>query len=112
MEFIKIIPVHFYAEESGREPVRLWLQELSSQDRKIIGRDIREVQISWPVGSPLVKPFGNGLWEIRSNLPTRISRVLFVFHEGTIVLLHGFIKKTQSTPKNEIELAQKRAKKL
>lgn len=112
MEIIKTIPVFFYQEESGNEPVREWLQDLSSDDRKIIGRNIREVQIDWPVGSPLVKPLGKGLWEIRSTLHTRISRVLFVFHNGTIVLLHGFIKKTQTTPKQEIEVARKRAKKL
>ena len=58
MEFIKIIPVFFYAEDSGKEPVRVWLQELSSEDRKIIGRNIREVQMDWPVGSPLVKSLG------------------------------------------------------
>lgn len=112
MEFIKTIPVSFYEEESGNEPVRAWLRELSSDDRKIIGRDIRIVQLDWPIGSPLVKPLGNGLWEIRSKLDNRISRILFVFHDGTIVLLHAFIKKTQKTPSQEIELARKRAKKL
>lgn len=112
MEFIKVIPVIFYQEESGNEPVRDWLLNLSNEDRKIIGRDIRIVQIDWPIGSPLVKPLGNKLWEIRSDLDNRISRVLFVFDDGTIVLLHGFIKKTQKTPQHEIDLAKKRAKKL
>ncbi|MFA6065726.1 MAG: type II toxin-antitoxin system RelE/ParE family toxin [Candidatus Babeliaceae bacterium] len=112
MEFIKTIPVYFYQEESGNEPVREWLHELSSADRKIIGKDIRIVQIDWPIGSPLVKSLGAGLWEIRSKLDNRIARILFVFHDSSIILLHGFIKKTQKTPQQEITLAKKRAKKL
>jgi len=112
MEFIKIIPVYFYQEESGNEPVREWLKSLSGDDRKTIGKDIRVVQVDWPVGSPLVKPLGHSLWEVRSKLDNRISRVLFVFHEGAIILLHGFIKKTQKTPQQEIDLARKRAKSL
>jgi Phage-related protein len=112
MEFVKIIPVDFYQEESGNEPVREWLLEMSDKDRKIIGKDIRTVQIDWPVGSPLVKPLGAGLWEIRSKLENRISRVFFIFHDSRIILLHGFIKKTQQTPPQEITLAKKRAKNL
>jgi Phage-related protein len=112
MEFIKIIPVSFYREESGNEPVREWLRELSDKDRRIIGKDIRIVQIDWPVGGSLVKSLSRGLWEVRSKLDNRISRILFVFHEGAIILLHGFIKKTQKTPPQEIELARKRANKL
>jgi phage-related protein len=112
IDIIKIIPVSFYEEESGNEPVRKWLRELSKEDRKIIGLDIRIVQIDWPVGSPLVKPLGNGLWEIRSRLDNRISRVLFVFDEGSIILLHAFIKKTEKTPSQDIALARKRASKL
>ena len=110
MEFIKTIPVRFYQENSGNEPVREWLRKLPTRDKKIIGRDIRIVQIDWPVEGSLVKPLGNGIWEIRSRLDNRIARVLFVFSNGEIVLLNGFIKKTQKTPKQEIELARKRAK--
>jgi len=112
MIFIKTIPVRFYKETSGNEPVRDWLHKLSTKDRKIIGRDIRIVQLDWPVDGTLVKSLGKGLWEIRSRLNNRIARILFVFIDGTIVLLHGFIKKTQKTPPQEIELAKKRAKKL
>lgn len=112
MEFVKTIPVYFYKEVSGNEPVRFWLHELSDDDRKIIGRDIRIIQLSWPIGSPLVKSLGDKLWEVRSKLDNRIARVLFVFDDGVIVLLHGFIKKTQKTPLQEIDLARKRAKTL
>jgi hypothetical protein len=47
MEFIKIISVFFYEEELGSEPVREWLSDLSDDDRKIIGRDIRTIQVDW-----------------------------------------------------------------
>ena len=94
MNFIKIIEVNFYKEESGNEPVRKWLHELSEQDRKIIGRDIKKIQYSWPVDNLLVKPLGDKMWEVRSNLDNRIARIIFVFNDGKIILLHGFIKKT------------------
>lgn len=102
----------FYREASGKEPVRDWLYELSDGDRKIIGRDIRTVQIDWPIGQPLVKSLGEKLWEIRSSLDNRIARVIFVFEHGEMILLHGFIKKTQKTPTNELDLARRRAKKI
>jgi phage-related protein len=104
--------VRFYRESSGSEPVKKWLHELSSDDRKIIGRDIMVLQKDWSVGAPLIKPLGGGLQEIRSKLDNRISRVLFVIHKGEVILLHGFIKKTQKTPPQEIDLAKKRIKNL
>lgn len=112
MEFVKTIPVRFYQEESGNEPVRDWLHRLSVNDRKIIGRDIRIVQIDWPIEGTLVKSLGGGLWEVRSRLDNRIARIFFIFVDSTIILLHGFIKKTQKTPTREIELAKKRAQNL
>lgn len=112
MEFIKILPVRFYQEQSGNEPVRKWLRELSKEDRQIIGQDIKTLQKDWSAGSSLVRPFGKGLLEIRSTLDNRIARVIFVIDDGEIILLHGFIKKTQKTPSDAIELALKRRKNL
>ena len=111
MEPIKLLPVYFFQETSGSEPVKKWLHELSDKDRKTIGKHIRVLQIDWPVGSPLVKPLGKKLWELRISLDNRIARIIFIFNDGTIVLLHGFIKKTQKTPLNDLEVALKRAKK-
>ena len=112
MQLIQQLEVYFYQEISGNEPVRDWLHTLSVADRKIIGRDIRIIQVLWPVDNLLVKPLEHKLWEIRSRLDNRIARVIFVFHNGSIVLVHGFIKKTEKTPPAEIELARKRAKLL
>lgn len=84
---------------------------LEAEDRKVIGGDIRDVESSWPIGMPLVGSLGRELWEVRSRLPRgRIARVLFCEEQGRMVLLHGFIKKTQKTPQREIDLALKRRK--
>ena len=109
----KKIPVVFYATSSGREPVRDWLKSLDKDDRNVIGTDILAVQRGWPLGLPLCDALGNGLWEVRSKLPQRrIARVIFAFDGGTIVLLNGFVKKTQKTPADEIGLAAKRLKEV
>lgn len=89
------------------------MKKLDETDRKIIGLDIATAEYGWPVGMPLSKSLGKGLFEIRSDISSnRISRVLFVVIDREIVLLHGFIKKTQKTPKQDLELALKRAKEI
>lgn len=108
----KIISVVFYAQENGREPVRDWLKSLAKKERRIIGEDIKMVQEGWPLGMPLVGNLGKGLWEIRSSLLHTIARVLFAMHEGNMVLLHAFIKKTQKTPMQDLEIGLKRAQKV
>jgi phage-related protein len=100
--------VVFFKTEAGNEPVREWLRSLPKEDCKIIGADILTVQYVWPVGKPLVDNLGNGIWEIRSRLKNRIARTLFIVADEEIVLLHGFIKKQQKTPAEELELARKR----
>lgn len=108
---LKRLPARFYRLESGREPVRDWLKELDPEDRKIIGEDVKDVEFSWPIGMPLVRGLGDGLWEVRSSLiGGKIARVIFVVEHGAMVLLHGFIKKTQKTPKQDLSLALKRKK--
>jgi phage-related protein len=102
------LPAVFFRTETGREPVREWLQDLSKAERKIIGIDIMTVQFRWPLGMPLVRNIGSGIHEIRSTLLTRIARTLFFVHQGEIILLHGFIKKTRKTPKDDRALALQR----
>ncbi len=108
----KKLEVLFFATETGNEPVREWLLSLARDERKTIGEDILKVQYCWPIGKPLVGTLGNGLWEVRSRLVGRISRVIFCVEDQTMILLHGFIKKTQKTPKHELDLATKRKKQL
>lgn len=115
MEERKRLPAAFFQTASGNEPVREWLKSLPVDDRKAIGDDIRDCEFAWPIGMPLCKSLTGraGLWEIRSTLPSRrIARVLFCVHKGKMVLLHGFIKKTQKTPEREIDTAAARQKGL
>ena len=103
------IPVVFYRTRSGAEVVRDWLRSLDTRDRNAIGLDLMRVQFRWPVGMPLCRALSDGLWEVRTNLPSdRIARVLFCVTRDRIVVLHGFIKKTQKTPDQELALARKR----
>ncbi len=104
----KRIRVHFYRNANGNEPVRDWLVGLSRADRLEIGTDIKSVEFGWPIGLPVCRSLGNGIWEVRSTLNNRIARVLFCIEDDVMWLLQGFIKKQQTTPKNEIELARKR----
>lgn len=110
---MKRLPAFFFRLPSGREPVREWLKALSDDDRKIIGEDIKDVEFSWPIGMPLCRSMGKGLWEIRSDLKqNRIARVFFCINDGRMVLLHAFIKKTQKTPDADLEIAAKRRKEI
>lgn len=106
-------PLQFYKSNGGNEPVREWLKDLDEPDRHAIGQDLMRAQWRWPAGMPLCRPMGHGLWEIRTDLPSnRIARVLVCLHKGRLVALHGFIKKTQKTPDDELALAKKRQKEL
>jgi phage-related protein len=107
------IPLAFWRSAAGREPAREWLQSLSRGEKRAIGRDIAKVQFGWPIGLPLCRPLGGGLWEVRSSLPNRTeARVLFGFHEDMLIALHGFIKKGRKAPKDDLSLARQRLKEL
>ncbi len=97
---------------NGNEPVREWLKSLSPDIRKIIGEDIKSVQFGWPLGMPLVRKLAPNLWEIRSSIREGIVRVLFTIVDNKMVLLHGFIKKSQKTPQNDLDIARRRLRKV
>jgi len=107
-----VLDVRFYATELGAEPVREWLKLLPAAERRTVGEDIKTVQFGWPLGMPLVRNIGGGIWEVRIRLENRIARVLFVLEGSTMVLLHGFIKKSQATPQADLDLAKDRLKQL
>jgi phage-related protein len=107
------MPVVFYRTGGGREVVRDWLRGLAEADRNVIGQDLMRVQYRWPVGMPLCRAMGDGLWEVRSHLAgNRIARVLFSVQRDRIVALHGFVKKTRKTPTSDLALARKRGREL
>lgn len=103
------VPLVFYRTAQRAEVVLEWLRDLPEADRNAVGQDLMRVQFQWPVGMPICRPLGDGLWEVRSSLPSnRIARVLFCFKEGQLIALHAFIKKTQKTPEAELQLARRR----
>jgi phage-related protein len=107
-----ILSVAFFRTASGNEPVREWLKSLPREERRVVGEDIKTVQFGWPLGMPLVRKLDKGLWEVRSRLPHRIARVIFTTGEGRMILLHAFIKKSQKTPQEDLELAKTRLRLL
>src|SRR5271167_1676373 len=107
------IPLIFFRTPAGSEPVREWLKELPEAERQAIGKDLLRAQWRWPVGMPLCRPMGSGLWEVRTDLPTkRTSGVLLCLYREHLVALHGFIKKTRATPDEDLAIARKRRKEL
>ena len=92
--------------------MRDWLKTFPREDRRLIGIDIQTVQFSWPIGKPLADHVEGDIWEIRTRLDNRIARLLFVIENASVVLLHGFIKKTQKTPIAELEVARQRLKRM
>ncbi|MBT9288265.1 type II toxin-antitoxin system RelE/ParE family toxin [Prosthecodimorpha staleyi] len=103
------LEVVFYRTEAGNEPVLEWIRSLEADDRRIIGADLRTVQFGWPLGMPLCRKLGDGLYEVRSHLTDKkISRLVFFQCGNTIVIVEGFIKKTQATPNEVLKLSKKR----
>ncbi|MFT5140056.1 MAG: phage-related protein [Lysobacterales bacterium] len=102
------LEVDFYQSDSGRQPARDWLQGLDTESRKRLGQAIRSIQMSWPVGMPLVRKFKKDLWEMRTRLPNGICRIFFTVYQQKLVLLHGLAKKSQATPLNELDLVSAR----
>jgi len=106
---LKKVPATFYRTPAGTEPVREWLQGLERTDRQRIGADIATVEYGWPVGMPVARSLGRGLWEVRTNLDrNRTARVFFCFADGRMILLHGFMKKTRTTPARVLLIARNR----
>jgi phage-related protein len=107
-----VLTVRFFRTATDNEPVRDWLRELGPQDRKTIGEDVKTVQIGWPLGMPLVRKMTKDMWEIRIHLHRRIARILFTVVGDNMVLLHGFIKKSQDTPQGDLDLAKERLRQV
>ncbi|MBR6215795.1 MAG: type II toxin-antitoxin system RelE/ParE family toxin [Spirochaetaceae bacterium] len=108
MERATPLEAAFYKTRQGNQPCRDFLLELNRDDRREIGADIFAVQKGFPIGLPLCRKLDKDLWEVRSDLADGICRVFFTIDENTMVLLHGFIKKTQKTPLDEIATAKNR----
>jgi phage-related protein len=106
----KYFDVVFFETENEKQPVREFIKNLSKEDQKEVGADIRVVQDNFPIGLPLVRKLKPELWEIRSYIKYGINRVFFTFINGKIILLHAIVKKMQKTPLKEIDVAIERLK--
>ena len=106
--WLKRIPAIFYRTDAGNEPLRDWLKDLERDDRRRIGEDIKLAEYAWPIGMPTCRAMGDGLHEIRTDLGHgRTARVLFYIDKrGRMVLLHGFVKKSRTTPGEDLDLAR------
>jgi phage-related protein len=110
---MKRIEAKFFKTPAGNEPAREWLKDLDDVERKLIGRDLKKVEFGWPIGMPTCESMGDGIFQVRTDLPgNRISRVLFCVEEGEMHILHSFIKKTMKTPKQDLYLAKSRRKEV
>jgi len=107
-----ILTVAFFRTEADNEPVREWLTGLGREQRRLIGIDIKTVQLGWPIGMPVVRKLEPKLWEVRSDLEGIIARVIFTVVGSQMILLHGFIKKSQKTPTVDLQTARQRHAKL
>lgn len=109
----KKLEARFYKLPSGKEPVKEWIKDLDKESRRDIGIDIKTVEFGWPIGMPVCRPLGPGLYEVRSRLKNgTISRILFCIEGNLMILLHAFIKKSQKTPEKEVEIGYKRLKEM
>ena len=112
MPLSRAILVVFFSLDSGRDPVRDWLKDLDKDSKRAIGEDIKTLQFGWPIGMPLARKMDDNLWELRSKLGKGIARTFFTVYRNKLVLLHGFVKKSQKTPPKELSLAKRRLNKL
>ena len=109
----KRVPLVFFRSDTGSEPVSDWLRELPRADRRVVGAGLKDLEFGWPIGMPLCRALGGGLFELRVSLRSRrIARVMVCVHESELVALHAFIKKTQKTPAGDMTLARSRKRQL
>ena len=109
----KRVPLVFFRTDTGSEPVREWLLKLPKADRRIVGAGLKDLEFGWPIGMPLCRALGDGLFELRVSLRSRrIARVIVCVHYEELFALHGFIKKTRKTPDGDLKLARSRKHQL
>lgn len=107
-----ILSVRFFCTSLGNEPVRQFLRNLTAEDRKRVGEDIKTAQLGWPIGMPLIRKLDADLWEVRSNINDGIVRVMFTVISTQMILLHALVKKSQKTPITDLNTATERLKQL
>ena len=103
-----ILTVNFFRTASGNEPVRKFLRDLTAEDRKLVGGDIKTAQFGWPIGMSLIRKLETDLRKVRNDINDGIVRGLFTVIGSQMVLLHAFVKKSQKTPATDLNTAKAR----
>jgi phage-related protein len=100
----------FYVDERGHQPVREFLSTLDTRARARFDWSLEQLRLRNTLArEPLVRHLDGRIWELRRESMGNIYRLLYTFLPGRrILVLHGFQKKTQKTPRPEIETAQRR----
>ena len=108
-EYMSEYEIVFYMNDKGEKPVVEFLDSLDDKMRAKMLLSIRIIKENGPmIRLPYSEELEDGIFELRAKSGTNISRILYFFVVGKkIVLTNGFIKKTQKTPKKEIEKAKK-----
>jgi phage-related protein len=106
--------INYYFTSNGKAPVKEWLEGIGSEPKAEIFRVLELLsKYGTELGLPFVRPIENKIYEVRAKDRSGIYRVLYFAHtQKTFVMLHGFQKKTRTTPRKEIEIAQKRMKEI
>lgn len=106
--------INFYKDSSGKSPVEEFLDKLEQTNKLLYDQTLKGIEKLRNRAyhkEPLSKYLESGIWELRIRSKSNLLRVIYTFTKGQIIiLLHGFIKKQQRTPQNELEEARKRLK--
>ena len=104
-----VYTIEFYTTENGKTPIMDFIFTLSEKLQAKVLRNLALLEVNGPtLKMPHSKHIRNGIYELRTKESSNITRILYFFYVGRkIILTNGFVKKTQKTPKNEIDLAQK-----
>lgn len=105
--------VRFYSLDNGRKPAREFIYQI--QNEKLKAKVLRSLKLLEMFGNQLGEPdscyLRQGIFELRTKHSNNIVRTLYFFQKKKIIIVtNSFIKKSQKTPQEEIEIAIERKK--
>lgn len=110
-KILNIKAIVYYTTEAGNCPVKKFLKALDKSTSKEVSIKLKELQISWGIGSARSEPIDNsGIQELKIDVDKKWIRILFAYQDNCLILLHAFFKKSNKVQKREITTAKKRLK--